>query len=100
MANIIQDNLKQIQHLMRAHDVEHAYAFGSAAINQMNADSDVDFVVRFKTGLDFQTYGSNYFELLYKLQSLLKRDVDLIAEETISNPYFIAKINAQRVEVL
>lgn len=100
MQNIIQDNLEQIQQLMRAYDVTHAYAFGSAATNTMNADSDVDFVIRFKAGIDFQTYGHNYFELMYALQNLLKRDVELVAEETITNPYLLQSIASQKMEVL
>jgi predicted nucleotidyltransferase len=100
MQNIIQVNLKQIQQLMHAYGVTRAYAFGSAATNTMHADSDVDFVIRFKPDMDFQTYGHNYFELLYALQKLLKRDVELVAEETITNPYLMQNINSQKMDVI
>lgn len=100
MQNIIQANLHQIQQLMRNCDVTHAYAFGSAATNTMNADSDVDFVIRFKKDIDFSTYSDNYFKLLYALQDLLKRDVELVAEETITNPYLLQNISNQRMDVL
>lgn len=85
---------------MRNYGVTHAYAFGSAATNNMSADSDVDFVIRFNPDIDFATYGDNYFKLLYALQDLLKRDVDLVAEETITNPYLIQSISSQRMDVL
>ena len=100
MENIIQDNLAQIQQLMRVHHVEHAYAFGSAAIGTMHEDSDIDFVIAFTEGLDYKTYGDNYFSLLYALQTLLHREVDLVAEETLTNPYLLQSINNQKFKVL
>jgi uncharacterized protein len=100
MHNIIQDNLPKIQQLMRLHQVRQAYAFGSAATGTMHQDSDVDFVITFNEGLDHKTYGDNYFDLLYALQNLLNREVDLVAEETLSNPYLLQSINNQKVRVL
>jgi predicted nucleotidyltransferase len=100
MHNIIQDNLSKIQHLMRRHQVTRAYAFGSAATDTMHQDSDVDFVIAFNDNLDYKSYSDNYFNLLYALQNLLEREVDLVAEETLSNPYLLQSINDQKVRVL
>lgn len=100
MQNIIQANLPQIQQLMRAHHVRHAYAFGSAVTGAMQKDSDVDFVITFTEGLDYKTYGDSYFNLLYALQKLLHREVDLVAEETLTNPYLLQNINSQKIKVL
>ena len=80
--------------------VQSAYAFGSAATGKMHADSDVDFVISFPTDMDYTTYGNNYFDLLYALQDLLKTDVDLLAEETITNPYLLQSINSTKFRVL
>jgi predicted nucleotidyltransferase len=100
MQNIIQSNLLQIQQLMRSHKVAHAYAFGSAATGNMHPESDVDFVITFNEGLDYKTYGDNYFNLLYALQNLLQCDVDLVAEETLTNPYLLQSINNQKLRIL
>jgi predicted nucleotidyltransferase len=100
MQNIIQANLTDIQQLMRSHGVARAYAFGSAATDSMRPDSDVDFVISFDEDLDYKTYSNNYFNLLYALQNLLNRDVDLVAEETLSNPYLLQSINSQKFHVL
>jgi predicted nucleotidyltransferase len=100
MENIIQDNLPQIQQLMREHHVAHAYAFGSVTTRVMREDSDVDFVITFTEGLDYKTYGDNYFNLLYALQNLLQCEVDLVAEETLTNPYLLQSINSQKLQVL
>ncbi len=43
---------------MRLYNVKQACLFGSAASGTMNPKSDVDFLVRFSPGLDFETYGS------------------------------------------
>ncbi len=85
---------------MLHYGVEKAYAFGSAITGNMHADSDVDFVIRFAPDLDHKTYGDNYFDLLYALQNLLKKDVELVAEETLTNPYLIESINRQTLDVI
>ena len=100
MQNIVQANLQQIKALMLNYGVEKAYAFGSAVTGNAHADSDVDFVIKFSPGLDYKTYGDNYFNLLYALQKLLKKEVDLVAEETLTNPYLIESINRQKLNVL
>lgn len=100
MQPFIKSNFSQIQQLMRLYGVEQAYLFGSAATGKMTADSDVDFLIRFSPDLDFQTYGNNYFNLLYALQDLLKLEVELVAEETLNNPYLIESINSNKLLVI
>lgn len=96
----LQDMMPGIRELMRRYDVQHAYIFGSAAKGSLEKAGDIDFVIRFKSGLDYETYGNNYFGLLYALQELLQRDVDLVAEETIQNPYFKESIAQHKLPVL
>ncbi|MVN21165.1 nucleotidyltransferase family protein [Mucilaginibacter arboris] len=100
MQPLIKNNLPEIQKLMRTYGVEQAYLFGSAASGKMKADSDVDFLIRFSPNMDFQTYGNNYFKLLYALQDLLKLQVELVAEETLNNPYLIESIDSNKLLVL
>ncbi len=100
MDNIVKQNLPQIKQLMRYYGVQSAYAFGSAVKNSMHPDSDVDFIIRFPEEMDYETYGNNYFDLLYGLRDLLKREVDLVAEETLSNPYLIQSINQNKVKII
>ncbi|CAM4272855.1 Nucleotidyltransferase domain-containing protein [Pedobacter westerhofensis] len=68
---------------MAKHGVIRAHLFGSAANGIMTDDSDINFMVSFKLDLNYTEYGDNYFQLMYALQSLLKKNVDLVAEETI-----------------
>jgi predicted nucleotidyltransferase len=85
---------------MRSYGVIKAYLFGSAAIGEMRDDSDVDFMVGFNPDLNYTDYGNNYFQPIYALQKLLKKNVDIVAEETITNPYLLQTINSQKIAVL
>ena len=100
MNSIVESNLSEIKNVMRTYGVIRAYLFGSAAIGNMTDDSDVDFIVSFNPGLSYTEYGNNYFQLIYALQKLLKKDVDIVAEETITNPYLLQSINSQKIVVL
>ena len=41
-----------------------------------------------------------YIALMHALENLLKRNIDLVAEETLQNPYFIESINRHKLPVL
>jgi predicted nucleotidyltransferase len=100
MNNAVQKYLPEIKKLLLHYGVQRAYAFGSAVKNTMHADSDVDFIISFPKDMDYETYGNNYFSLLHSLRALLKKEVDLVAEETLSNPYLIESINQNKVQIL
>lgn len=100
MDSSLVQQLPQIQQLMRQYGVERAYVFGSAASNALTQESDVDFLIRFPATLDYETYYRNYVGLLHSLENLLQREVDLVAEETLQNPWLIKSINTHKVQVL
>jgi predicted nucleotidyltransferase len=100
MANIIEQNLLQIRQLMKHYGVVRAYAFGSAVKGNMRKDSDVDFIIKFPDDMHYEIYADNYFALAHSLEDLLKRDVELVAEETLSNPYLIQNIDNHKVQVI
>lgn len=96
----ISQNLNSIKALFKQYGVVSASLFGSGAGNEYTDKSDFDFLIKFNPELDYETYGNNYFNLMYGLQNLLKRDVDLVAEETVVNPYFAQSINANKISIL
>ncbi len=100
MQPIIEKHLPEIQKLMRFYGVEQAHVFGSAATGKMHSGSDVDFLIRFLPSLDLETYGNYYFKLLYALQELLQKEVELVAEETLTNPYLIESINSNKLLII
>lgn len=97
---ILQKYLPDIKALMHRYKVQSAYAFGSAVKNTMQPGSDVDFLIAFTNDTDYETYANNYFNLLNALRDLLQKDVDLVDEKTISNPYLLQSINQHKLKVL
>lgn len=100
MEKAIQNNLHKIKAIFKKYGASSAYIFGSAVKNNFNNSSDVDFLYSFPDGLDYETYANNYFEMANELENLLNKPVDLIAEKTLKNPYFIASINETKVQLL
>jgi predicted nucleotidyltransferase len=98
--DIIKSNIAQIQKIMKEHSVVSAFAFGSVLTGNMRPESDIDFVVAFDSEMGYEEYGNNYFKLMYALQDLFKREVDLVAEETLTNPYLLQSINNNKLQVL
>ncbi|WP_257669419.1 nucleotidyltransferase family protein [Parapedobacter tibetensis] len=87
------DKLPSLSSLCEEHSVEKMYAFGSVCSDEFTPQSDVDLLVTFKDSLSIDAYADNYFSFKEKLESLLKRHVDLIIERTLRNPYLIKAIN-------
>src|ERR1017187_2802960 len=98
MITLIKDNLKAIRDVCEKHHVRSLYLVGSATKeNRFTEESDVDFLYRFrKEDIEETDYADNYFDLLFELQDILNRKVDLVAEEKMWNPYFIESINKDK----
>ncbi len=96
----VQQKLPLLQDMLRRHGVVEAYLFGSAAKGSIKRSSDVDFLVYFDPSLDYVSYTDNYFALLDGLRNLLKRDVDIVAAETVKNPYFAQSIDQSKIRIL
>jgi uncharacterized protein len=92
MNPLLKKNMEKIRTYCQQHDVEKLYAFGSAITDHFSERSDVDLIVKFKS-LPFDKYTDNYFELLEIFERLLNCKVDLMTENSLSNPYFIKKVN-------
>lgn len=98
MNPLIENNIEPIQHILQRHNVKRAYVFGSACTERFKSDSDVDIIVAFKKRY-FDNYADNYFSLESELSELLHRSVDIVAEETIQNPYFIQSVNQTKTPI-
>ena len=100
MDSLVEKHINEIKALMIHYQVEHASVFGSAVKGNFDENSDIDFLIKFNPSLDYESYSDNYFGLLYALQKLLNRDVELVAEETVTNKYFEESINESKVAIL
>lgn len=100
MEKQIEKKLPQIKQLFTKYGAKSAYLFGSFASKKASKTSDVDFLFSFPENMDYEIYADNYFNLLYDLQDLLKKEVDLVAEKTLKNPYLIESINENKIQLI
>jgi uncharacterized protein len=94
--SIIKNNIVEIKRLLNQYKVKRAYAFGSVCTDKFNEQSDIDLIITFQDNMEPIERGENWWTLLYALQNLFKREVDLVAEDTLRNPYFIKSVNERK----
>lgn len=90
--HLINDNKQKLFALCRKYKVKKLYAFGSILTPKFNDQSDVDILVDFNSEIDHNNYADNYFDFYDALKSLLGRNVDLVDESAVRNPYFKEEI--------
>ncbi len=100
MEKIVEQYLPQIKQLMLQYGVERAFLFGSAATGLLRNNSDIDFIIKFPDNMHYTTYSDNYFALADALEILLKRNVDLVTEKTLKNPYLLQNINSHKLQLI
>jgi uncharacterized protein len=86
---------KAIMNLCETYNVKSLYAFGSVLTDAYHSKSDINLIVDF-TSIPVEDYADNYFALKFSLQDLLKRNIDLLEDQAIKNPYLKASIYNQR----
>ena len=92
---LIENNIQNIVALCKKYKVKKLFAFGSILTDRFNDDSDVDLVVSFNKA-EVSDYFDNYFDFKYSLEELFGRDVDLLEEQTIKNPYLKKNVDATK----
>lgn len=91
MQGLIKDKLEELKKLCQDYDVKTMHVFGSVCTDKFNDKSDIDILISFKD-ISIEKYTDNYFELHYKLEELFNHIIDLLTENSLSNPYFIESI--------
>ncbi len=99
MNAIVKDKLPQIAELCKKYKVVRMYLFGSAARGDDfdPATSDFDFLVAFDPTLDVLDRGQNALDLMFDLDELMGREVDLMTEQQLKNPYLIKSIDEDKI---
>jgi len=92
MNQIVTDKISQLKELCKKYHVATMYLFGSAATDAFNDNSDIDFLISFRNNVSLEEYADNYFDLLFELEDIFERKIDLVTEKTLSNPYFIRSV--------
>jgi predicted nucleotidyltransferase len=97
MHPVVREQLGALPELCRAHRVRRLTLFGSATTEEFDAQgSDIDLVVDFQP-MPIREYAGNYFALLDALQELFGRQVDLVEQPAIRNPYIRQAIEETQV---
>jgi predicted nucleotidyltransferase len=91
MNRIINDKIEDLIKLCNMYKVKSMYAFGSVCTDKFDENSDIDLLITFDN-LSIDQYTDNYFDLHYKLEDLFKREIDLLTDKSLSNPYFIKSL--------
>ncbi len=86
----------EIETLCRELSLERLDLIGSAARNDFTLASDVDVLVTFDGN---ESLFDRYFTLKERLEAIFDRQVDVIEERAIRNPYFKASIEKDRVKI-
>ncbi|MGL2963447.1 nucleotidyltransferase family protein [Flavobacterium sp. RSB2_4_14] len=89
---IVDRNIEDLKRLCTLYNVEKMYLFGSALNSNFNKESDIDFLVKFKS-IELSTYFDNYMDFKDNLEKLFGREVDLVEEQTLRNPILLNSIN-------
>lgn len=92
---LIENNIQKIIALCKKYKVNKLFVFGSILTDRFNEDSDVDLIVSFNKE-EVSDYFDNYFDFKYSLEELFGRNVDLLEEQTIKNPYLKKNVDATK----
>jgi predicted nucleotidyltransferase len=93
--SIVDKNMDKIRALCNKHEVANLFVFGSILTDKFKKSSDIDFLVDF-SGVDLYDYADNYFELKTSLEKLLNRQIDLLEDKAIKNPYLRKSIDTSK----
>lgn len=92
---IIDKNIDKIKALCNKHKVTRLFVFGSILTENFKKSSDIDLLVDF-AGVDLYDYADNYFDFKASLEKLLKRQIDLLEDKAVKNPYLRKSIDSSK----
>ena len=95
---LLLENLPQIRQILTQHRVKSAHAFGSVCTDRFSADSDIDLLISFKK-IPFGQYAENFWSLEEALNNLLQREVEIVIEKNLRNPFFIKVMNKTKTPI-
>lgn len=87
--------IKKRRDTLRGKGVKKIGLFGSYLKGTQKRGSDIDFLVT----LDKKNIGNNYFEVLFYLENLFKRKIDLIVDKTLRKELSYVKKEAAYVKI-
>ena len=89
-------HLEQINKLCTSNKVKSLFAFGSVTRDDFTPASDIDLLIDIEQE-DPIAYSDSYFELKFQFEKLFQRDIDLLEQNAIRNPYLQREIDQTKV---
>jgi len=93
--DLINKNIDQIHDLCAKHKVDRLYVFGSILSDTFKNNSDIDLIVDFDH-IELTNYADNYFDLKLSLETLFNREIDLLENKAVRNPYLRKSIDSTK----
>jgi predicted nucleotidyltransferase len=93
--NLIYEHINTITNLCKKHFVDELFVFGSILSDRFTEESDIDFLVKFSS-IEPSEYFDNYTSFKQELETLLKRNIDLLEIQTIKNPILKRSVNRNK----
>jgi uncharacterized protein len=84
--------IEKISALCQKNKVKNLYVFGSVLTERFTDKSDIDLIVDIDS-VDPLDYADNYFNLKFALEDLLNRQIDLLENKAIRNPFLRESID-------
>jgi len=94
---VLDGHISSIKDICEKHFVSEFALFGSRANGNSKDQSDIDLLVSFNNKLAILNYADNFFSLKQTLQSLLKKEVDLVTKKSIKNPILKKEIDQTKI---
>lgn len=96
METMFADKKEELKSICERYGVSMLDLFGSAVGEDFDPEgSDLDFLVSFESRTPSSLF-DRYFGLKKELEELFGRDVDLVMEGAIRNPYFAESVSESR----
>lgn len=85
---------EEIARLCKLFGIKRLEVFGSALTDDFDAESDIDCLIEFAD--NGGNHFDRYFDLKDALENVFGRDVDLVVDAAIKNPYFRQAVDRSR----
>ncbi len=96
---LIELNMDRIIALCKRYKVAKLWVFGSILTDRFNDNSDVDFSVEFDSDTinrEKLDWADLFFDFLNDLKVLLGREIDIVFDDCVKNPYFRKELDATK----
>jgi predicted nucleotidyltransferase len=102
MIKVVKNKLPEITKTCREMHVQSLSLFGSGAReHDYHAKSDLDFLFSFQSDNSGNLLPPfyDYFDLMYKLEEITGKKVDLVAEKKVKNKFFLERVLQERIKI-